>query len=56
MGVTLRTVARWERGEFSIPRVAELALRSLFRETLKETVPWEKIKKDLGLTIRPKKH
>ena len=56
LGVTLRTVARWERGEFPIPRVAELALRNLFRESLKETVPWEKIKKDLGLTIRLKKH
>jgi len=56
MGVTIRTITRWERGEFPIPRVAELALRNLFRETLKETVPWEKIQKDLGLTIRPKKH
>jgi len=49
LGVTLRTVARWERGEFPIPRVAELALRNLFRESLKETVPWEKIKKDMKL-------
>jgi DNA-binding XRE family transcriptional regulator len=49
LGVTLRTVARWERGEFPIPRVAELALRNLFRESLKETIPWEKIKKDLKL-------
>jgi len=49
MGVTIRTITRWERGEFPIPRIAELALRSLFRETLKETVPWEKIKKDLRL-------
>ena len=56
LGVTLRTVARWERGEFPIPRVAELALRNLFRESLKETVPWEKIKKDLGLKIKAKKH
>ena len=49
LGVTLRTVARWERGEFPIPRIAELALRNLFRETLKETTPWEKIKKDMKL-------
>jgi DNA-binding transcriptional regulator YiaG len=49
LGVTLRTVARWERGEFPIPRVAELALRNLFRESLKETIPWEKIKKDMKL-------
>jgi putative transcriptional regulator len=49
LGVTLRTVARWERGEFPIPRVAELALRNLFRESLKETIPWEKLKKDMKL-------
>jgi len=49
LGVTLRTVARWELGEFPIPRVAELALRHLFRESLKETIPWEKIKKDFKL-------
>jgi DNA-binding transcriptional regulator YiaG len=49
LGVTLRTVARWERGEFPIPRVTELALRNLFRESLKETTPWEKIKKDMEL-------
>ena len=49
LGVTLRTVARWERGEYPIPRVAELALRNLFRESLKETIPWEKIKKDMKL-------
>ena len=47
LGVTLRTVSRWERGEYPIPRLAELALRNVFRETLKETVPWEKIRKDL---------
>jgi transcriptional regulator with XRE-family HTH domain len=49
LGVTLRTIARWERGEFLIPRVAELALRNLFRASLKETIPWEKIKQDLKL-------
>jgi DNA-binding XRE family transcriptional regulator len=56
MGVTSRTITRWERGEFPIPRIAELALRNLFRETLKETVPWEKIKKDLELVTKPQKH
>jgi DNA-binding transcriptional regulator YiaG len=45
LGVTLRTVARWERGEFPIPRVAELALRNLFRESLKETIPGKKSRK-----------
>src|SRR5687767_10741288 len=54
MGVTLRTVARWELGEFPIPRVAELALRNLFRESLKETIPWEQIKKDMGISIKAK--
>lgn len=49
LGVTLRTVARWEHGEFPIPRVAELAFRNLFRESLKETIPWEKLKKDMKL-------
>lgn len=56
MGVTIRTITRWERGEFPIPRIADLALRNLFRETLKETVPWEKIKTDLRLKTTPKKH
>jgi transcriptional regulator with XRE-family HTH domain len=55
MGVTIRTVLRWERGEFPIPRVAELAIRNLFRESLRETVPWEKIKKELGLEPKTKK-
>ncbi|OGQ80297.1 MAG: hypothetical protein A3F90_10655 [Deltaproteobacteria bacterium RIFCSPLOWO2_12_FULL_60_19] len=49
LGVTIRTITRWERGEFAIPRIAELAIRNLFRETLKETTPWEKIKKELVL-------
>lgn len=49
LGVTIRTITRWERGEFPVPRIAELALRNLFRESLKETVPWEKIKRDLKL-------
>ncbi|MFQ5545620.1 MAG: helix-turn-helix domain-containing protein [Acidiferrobacterales bacterium] len=32
MGVTLRTVSRWERGNFPIPRLAELALKAIFKE------------------------
>lgn len=49
LGVAIRTITRWERGEFPVPRIAELALRNLFRESLKETVPWEKIKRELKL-------
>ncbi len=49
MGVTIRTITRWERGEFPIPRVAELALRSVVLEAGKKTVPWQKIKKGLKL-------
>jgi len=56
MGVTLRTISRWERGEFPIPRLAELALRSVVQEAKQKTVPWEKIKKELGLKFRPQKH
>lgn len=56
MGVTFRTVSRWETGEFPIPRLAELALRSVVQEAKQKTVPWEKIKKELGLKFRPQKH
>ena len=59
MGVTIRTITRWETGEFPVPRIAELALRSVVREALakvNKTVPWEKIKQDLRLEIKPKKH
>jgi len=59
MGVTIRTITRWETGEFPIPRIAELALRSVVREALgkiKKTVSWEKIKKDVGLKTKPQKH
>lgn len=56
MGITIRTITRWERGEFPIPRLAELALRAVALEAGKKTVPWEKIKKELGLKGRPKKH
>jgi transcriptional regulator with XRE-family HTH domain len=59
MGVTIRTITRWETGEFPIPRIAELALRSVVQEALgkiKKTVSWEKIKKDLRLETKPQKH
>jgi transcriptional regulator with XRE-family HTH domain len=59
MGVTIRTITRWETGEFPIPRIAELALRSVVQEALgkiKKTVSWEKIKKDLRLETKPRKH
>lgn len=56
MGITIRTITRWERGEFPIPRIAELALRTVVREANKGTVSWEKNKKDLGLKRQPQKH
>jgi len=59
MGVTIRTITRWETGEFPIPRIAELALRSVVRETLgkiKKTVSSERIKKDLRLKTKARKH
>ena len=36
MGVTLRTVSRWETGEFPIPRIAELALKTVVMEAKKK--------------------
>jgi len=56
MGVTLRTISRWERGEFPIPLIAELALETVVRDAKQKTIPWEKIKKELGLKGRAKKH
>ena len=32
MGVTIRTVSRWEHGDFPIPKVAELALKTIVRD------------------------
>ncbi len=32
LGVTIRTVSRWEHGDFPIPKVAELALKMIVRE------------------------
>ncbi len=32
MGVTIRTVSRWEHGDFPVPKVAELALKTIVRE------------------------
>ncbi len=36
MGVTLRTISRWERGGFPIPRIAELALPTVIAEAKKK--------------------
>ena len=36
MGITIRTITRWERGEFPIPRLAELALRAVILEAGKK--------------------
>ncbi len=36
MGVTLRTISRWERGEFPIPKIAELALTTVVSEAKKK--------------------
>jgi len=36
MGVTLRTVSRWETGEFPIPKIAELALKTVVIEAEKK--------------------
>ncbi len=32
LGVTIRTVSRWEHGDFPIPKVAELAIKTIVRE------------------------
>ena len=32
MGLTISTVSRWEHGDFPIPKVAELALKTIVRE------------------------
>ncbi len=29
MGITVRTITRWEQGEFPIPRMAEIALQAV---------------------------
>jgi len=36
MGITVRTITRWEQGEFPIPRMAELALRTVVSENKKK--------------------
>jgi transcriptional regulator with XRE-family HTH domain len=33
MGVTTRSITRWEAGEFPVPRLAELGLRFLVQKT-----------------------
>jgi len=32
MGITIRTISRWEHGDFLIPKLAELALKTIMRE------------------------
>jgi len=32
MGITIRTITRWENGEIEIPKVVELALRSIVKK------------------------
>jgi len=36
MDVTIRTISRWDRGGFTIPRIAELALRTVVSENKKK--------------------
>ncbi|NHB94026.1 helix-turn-helix domain-containing protein [Photorhabdus cinerea] len=36
LGVDIQTIARWEKGQSSIPRVADVALRSLYAESIDE--------------------
>ncbi|CAQ83636.1 MULTISPECIES: helix-turn-helix domain-containing protein [Photorhabdus] len=36
LGVDIQTIARWEKGQSSIPRVADVALRSLYTESINE--------------------
>jgi transcriptional regulator with XRE-family HTH domain len=33
MGITVRTITRWEAGEFPVPKLGELALRFLVLQT-----------------------
>ncbi|KGM27241.1 transcriptional regulator [Photorhabdus luminescens] len=36
LGVDIQTIARWEKGQSGIPRVADVALRSLYTESIDE--------------------
>ena len=38
MGVTLRTVTRWETGTFPVPKIAGLALKTVVMEAKKKGV------------------
>ena len=35
MGLTIRTISRWEHGDFPIPKIAELALMTVVFQTEK---------------------
>ncbi|EPF2603011.1 TPA: helix-turn-helix domain-containing protein [Yersinia enterocolitica] len=37
LGVDIQTVARWEKGQTSLPRTADVALRALYAESTDET-------------------
>ncbi|HHG9995174.1 TPA: helix-turn-helix domain-containing protein [Yersinia enterocolitica] len=37
LGVDIQTVARWEKGQTSLPRTADVALRALYAESIDET-------------------
>ncbi|CNH29151.1 putative zinc finger/helix-turn-helix protein%2C YgiT family [Yersinia thracica] len=37
LGVDVQTVARWEKGQTSLPRTADVALRALYAESIDET-------------------
>ncbi|EOD4079491.1 helix-turn-helix domain-containing protein [Yersinia enterocolitica] len=37
LGVDIQTIARWEKGQTSLPRTADVALRALYAESIDET-------------------
>ncbi|HDL7334914.1 TPA: helix-turn-helix domain-containing protein [Yersinia enterocolitica] len=37
LGVDIQTVARWEKGQTSLPRTTDVALRALYAESIDET-------------------
>ncbi|ENJ4525082.1 helix-turn-helix domain-containing protein [Yersinia enterocolitica] len=45
LGVDIQTVARWEKGQTSLPRTADVALRALYAESIDET-------SDVGYLLR----
>ncbi len=36
MGITIRTITRWENGEVKIPKVVEIAVRAIVRDAKKK--------------------